>query len=233
MAGLLKSAMQGAPEEQEAPGGEVPEGEDKTEPGEPPENTPADEKEDVAEGEEPSGAAEGDLSPQSVRAKLQLPDNLKDAYDRVVLAGMKVMFSKETHQQAMSFLSEENGAADERIGQGVAALMGLLMKQANGTMPPQIIIPAGIELVAAAGDYLKKAGENVTDDDIAGAMSDYVQIVLQQAGADSPEKMRQMLQQAQGGTPEGAPQPPAGGPAPEQAPAGAPGGMINQAMAGS
>lgn len=231
MAGLLKSAMQGA-QEDEAPGGETPEAEDEMEPGEPPEDTPADAREDAAEGEVEGGGAEGDLSPRSVRAKLQIPDNLKDAYDRVVLAGMKVMFSKETSQQAMSFLSEENGAADERIGQGVAALMGLLMKQANGTMPPQIIIPAGVELVAAAGDYLKKAGENVTDDDIAGAMSDYVQIVLQQAGADSPEKMRQMLQQAQGGTPDGAPQPPAGGPAPEQAPAGAPGGMINQAMAG-
>ena len=219
MAGLLKSQMGAAPEEDL----------EQEEPGEPPEGAPADATEDVAEGEtEGQGEAQGDLSPQSVRAQLQLPDNLKDAYDRVVLAGMKVMFSPETHQKAMTFLSEENGPADQRIGQGVAALMGILIQQSNNTMPPQIVIPAGIELVAAAGDFLKQSGEAVTDDDIAGAMAEFTQVVLQQAGADSPEKMRQMLQQAGGGTPEGAPAP---GGAGQEAAAPA-GGMINQEMKG-
>jgi hypothetical protein len=216
MAGLLKSAMAGAPE-----------GEKVEEQGEPLEGAP----EGAAEGE---AGEQGDLSPAGVRAKMNLPDNLKGAYDRVVLAGMKVMFSPETHQQAMSFLSEENGPADQRIGQGVAALMGLLIKQSNNTMPPQVVIPAGIELVAAAGDFLKQSGDQVTDDDIAGAMAEYTQIVLQQAGGDSPEKLRQMLQQAGGGVPEGAPSasaPPQGEAPPQEAPAPG-GGMINQAMKG-
>jgi hypothetical protein len=175
------------------------------------------------------GGAQGELTPASVRASMQLPDNLKDVYDRVVLAGMKTMFSKETNQMAMKVLQGQ-GPIDERLGRGIAALMGLLIKQSNNTMPPQVVIPAGIELVVAAGDYLKKGGqEKVTDDDIAGAMAEFAQIVLDQVGAGSPEKMQQMLQ-AQQGAPAGAEPAPAAGA--EQPPAGGPpqGGVIGNAM---
>ena len=152
---------------------------------------------------------------------MQLPGNLKDAYDRVVLAGMKVMFSKETNGMAMQAL-QGTGPIEERLGTGIAGLMGLLAKQSNGTMPPQIVIPAGIELLAAMADYLKKSGqEPINDQQIGEAMAVFVQHVLRQAGADTPEKLKEMLQQGGGGMPPGAPQSPAGGAA--QAPADASG----------
>lgn len=200
MAGLLKSAAEEKdPRDKdfEATEGETA-GEDAAEP-------PA-----MEQGEEQVAAEDqgGDMSPQSVRAKMNLPDNLKDAYDRVVLAGMKMMFSEETHQMAMKTLQGQ-GPIDERLAQGVAALMGTLITESNNTMPPAVVIPAGIELIAAAGDFLKQGGseEAVTDDDIAGAMADYVQIIFQQAGAETPEQMQQMLQgQLSGGGQAPAPQ---------------------------
>ena len=173
----------------------------------------------------PEDAAEGgeEITPQAMRAKMTLPPQLKDAYERVVLAGMKIMFDPKTHQMAMKTL-QGDGPIDERLGKGIAALMGTLIKQSNGTMPPPVVIPAGIELVAAAGDFLKKSGEQITDDDIAGAMADFVQIVLQQGGAKKPEDMRAMLASAVNGAKAPAPQAPD-----QQAPAaGPPQGLIAQ-----
>jgi hypothetical protein len=176
--------------------------------------------EDAAEGsEEP-----GEITPQAMRAKMTLPPQLKDAYERVVLAGMKIMFDPSTHQMAMKTLAGD-GPIDERLAKGIAALMGTLIKESNGTMPPPVVIPAGIELIAAAGDFLKKSGEQITDDDIAGAMADFVQIIFQQGGAKKPEDMRAMLASAVAGgkAPQG-PSPAAG----PQAPAEPPQGLIAQ-----
>jgi hypothetical protein len=140
---------------------------------------------------------QGEVTPQAVRAKMTLPPQLRQAYDKVVLAGMKVMFDPSTHQQAMGMLQGE-GPIDTRLAKAVAVLMGTLIKQSNNTMPPAVIIPAGIELIAAAGDFLKKGGqEPVTDDDIAGAMAEYVTIIMEQAGAKNPQDMQQMVKGAQ------------------------------------
>lgn len=241
---LIKDQMKGAPDEEQAeqvsPGSE--DADASASEGTPAGGPPAEAGRDagapageapVGEAGEGEGVPKGEMTPEAVREQnlSSMPDNLKQAYERVVLAGMKTLYSPETHEMSFKTI-QGDGPIDERLGRGAAALMGLLVKESNGTMPPQIIIPAGVELLVSAGDYLKQAGEPVTDDDIGGALAVFVQLVLEQAGADSPEKMQQMLQQAQSGTPEGAVQPgaaPAGNPA--EKPAG--GGMIASEMGGA
>jgi len=208
MAGLIKQATQ------EDPNAEMPAEENA--------EMPAEENAEPAVEQTPAeeGGESQDLTPQAVRGKMNLPPELKDAYERVVLAGMKVMFDPSTHEMSMKAI-QGPGPIDTRLARGVAALIGTLVKESNGTMPPPIIIPAGIELIAAAGDYLKKSGvEKVTDDDVAGAMADYVQIIFEQAGAQSPDQMRQMLQGTLGAST--AAQPPAGPQAPAAPQGGAP-----------
>jgi hypothetical protein len=183
---------------------------------------PAEEQvEDQAEGETESGEeSTGKLTPQSVREKLELPPELKEAYERVVLAGMKVMFDPQTHEMALKAIQGE-GPVEQRLAQGIAGLMGTLIDQSNQTMPPQVVIPAGIELLVAAGDYLRESGADpITDEQIGEAMAQFVQIVLEQAGAD-PTELQAMLQ---GGMGEGAA--PAGEMPAEQAPA--PKGLVNR-----
>ncbi len=212
MAGLVKSAM---PEDEEMP-----------------------EREYEAPGEEDSEGEVGQeggqgLTPQAVREQMKLPPDMQEAYDRVVLAGMKIMFSPETSEMAMNVIAGD-GPIDERLGEGIATLMGTMVKQSNNTMPPQLVIPAGVELLVAAGDYLKQSGaEPITDDDIGGALAVFSAKVLEAAGAKDPETLKQMLQQAGGGMPQGAPQPgaapaPGGPPQPPVAPK--PGGIVSQAM---
>ena len=136
----------------------------------------------------------GGLNPQSIRKKIKMPAELQEAYDRVVLAGMKVMFSKESNQLLMQEIQDE-GPVPQRLGQGVAGLMLLLFKESNETIPPQVIIPAGTELMMQVVDFLKKAELiKVSDQDVGAAMEVMISAILQAFGVD-PMQMQQVLNQ--------------------------------------
>jgi predicted DNA-binding protein (UPF0251 family) len=84
---------------------------------------------------------------------------------------------------------------DQRLGKGIAGLMLLMFKESNATMPPDIIIPAGIKLMMEAVDFLRDSGlEKPTNSDIAGGMEVMISTILEKFGV-APEKMAQMLSQ--------------------------------------
>lgn len=139
--------------------------------------------------------AANELTPQAVRASVKMPPELQDAYDRVVLAGMKVMFSDETHESAMKFLMDDSRPTAQRLGEGITSLMGMLYKESNNTLPPQVIIPAAVELLVAAADYLKKSqAMPVTDKEIGDAMGVMLQTLLAKFGA-GPDQITEMMSQ--------------------------------------
>jgi hypothetical protein len=153
------------------------------------------------------------ITPESVRAKMQLPPELKNAYERIVLAGKKVMYSEQTHSIMQQQLAGP-GPIAQKLGVGVSRLLVMLINESKGSLPPSVLIPAGTELVAEAADFLKKSGQPVSDQDIGEAMSVMVEDLLKTFGMN-PAKMQAALSQAtQGGG--------AAGIAPKQAPQPAP-----------
>lgn len=128
---------------------------------------------------------------------MQVPDQFKQAYNRVVLAGMKVMFSPETHQLMLQQLSE-NASLPDRIGHGVADLLTILYKKSNATLPPQVIIPAGMNLCLQALDFVMRSGrEKVDEKVVAATLETFIHVILESAGTNLDQVM-QMLQQPQG-----------------------------------
>ena len=138
---------------------------------------------------------EGDeLTQESISSNIKMPPELQKAYDKVVIAGMKVMFSKETHRIMLKEL-QRGGPLADRLGKGIAGLMLLLFKESNETMPPAVIIPAGLELLMQAVDFLRKAGlEKVTNQDIGDGMEQMVTTIAQKFGA-SPDSLQKALSQ--------------------------------------
>lgn len=143
-----------------------------------------------------------ELTPAGVRGQMQIPPEMQDAYERLVMAGKKVLYSEAMAPQIQQLL-QGPGELGEKLGQGVVALLAMLIDKANGTLPPQLIIPAGIELVVEAGNFLKDAGQAVSKDDIAEGTATLVGEILQRAGV-SMDQLPQLLGQ-QGGAP--APEP--------------------------
>jgi hypothetical protein len=138
---------------------------------------------------------EGDeLTPESVSEGINVPPELQEAYERVVIAGMKVMFDQATHNLMLKEL-QKGGPLGQRLGMGVAGLLLLLFKESNETMPPQIIIPAGVELLMQAVDFLRKTEmEQVTNKDIGDGIEVMITVVLGKFGV-APDQLEQMLNQ--------------------------------------
>lgn len=135
-----------------------------------------------------------DLDTETIKNNIQMPPELQEAYDRVVIAGMKVMFSKESHKLMLDELQKE-GPIAQKLGMGIAGLMLLLFKESNETIPPQVIIPAGVNLLSRAADFIRKSGiDTITNTDIGNAMELMISTILQKFGV-SPEQMEQMLNQ--------------------------------------
>lgn len=127
------------------------------------------------------------LNVQSVKESIQMPPELQDAYERVVLAGMKVMFSKETHRLMLKEIEGE-GPIAERLGRGIAGLVLALVMKANYTLPPEVLVPAGLELMMQAVDFLRKTGAaNVTDSEIGEAFQVFMRVLFEKFGVDSAQ----------------------------------------------
>lgn len=153
----------------------------------------------------PHGRSE--ITPQSVRENMQMPAHLQNAFDRVIAAGMTLMYGKKTHALMMQGLDTK--PAGQLLGEGVVGLMGILTEQSNNTIPPEVIIPAGIYLIAEAADFFERSGAlAVSSADIAEATQIYIYMIIQKSGGDpdqmmaklgqfSPEQLQQIAQQTQ------------------------------------
>lgn len=135
-------------------------------------------------------APAGKTSPEAIRAGLHLNGSQGAQLDKIVLAGRKVMFSEQSHKLFLEQL-DGPGTIAQKLGQGVAGLMALLWQESRQSLPPQLLIPGGMVLVAVAADFLRKGGMEVSDQDVAGGIEAMVTALLEAGGVD-PEKVAEI-----------------------------------------
>lgn len=123
-------------------------------------------------------------SPNAIMAMLELDPTQKQQLMRIVAAGMKVMFDAQSHHLMLDTL-QGPGPLCDKIGQGVAGLMGMLMQESKNSLPPQLIVPAGLVLIAHAVDFLEKGGMTVSDEDFGKAVDYFVRTVMNAFGLDA------------------------------------------------
>lgn len=125
-----------------------------------------------------------------------LPKQFHEAFARVVKAGMKVIFSPDTHDDVIELISQNEGNIGEAMGQQIAGLMAMLYQKSNQTMPGEVIVPAGIYLLAEAEEFLESVtGEEITPDVTAVAMQTMIDALMNGFGID-PQKFYGASEQA-------------------------------------
>jgi hypothetical protein len=124
------------------------------------------------------------LSPEALQAKLHLSPQQAGQLQRIVLAGRKVMFSKQSHHMMIEQL-QGPGPIAQKLGEGTAGLMALLMQESKNSLPPSLLIPAGMVLLAYAADFLRKSGQKVSDADIGEAINVMTSAILHAGGVDA------------------------------------------------
>lgn len=161
---------------------------------------------------------------QQIKSKLQVPQQMQQALQKIEMAGKKVMYSQETHGLVMQAM-QGDGPWEMKIGKGIADLMSILFQQSNKTMPPQLIVPAAITLCCDAVEFLLDANQIGPDFNLGDALEAAVTQTLEKFGV-KPEQIQPMLEKlAKGGMINSAGQVNTAGPAPGMTPQQPPQGV--------
>ena len=120
-----------------------------------------------------------------------MPAEMRKAFQQVVMAGKKVLYSQETAPIIDEVLNAE-GSIGEKLGAGIANLVVTLDNKANGAMPKDVIIPAATVLLFDAADALAQAGMKIATQDIAVAYETMFYSIFQSYGA-APEQVDQVM----------------------------------------
>lgn len=102
------------------------------------------------------------------RMRSAMPPEMQRTFDRIVLAGQKILYSKETQPMVDQILNADIPMAN-KLGEGVANIVVMIDNKANGAIPKEVIIPAATVLLFDAADFLKRTGEKITAEDIGKA----------------------------------------------------------------
>lgn len=124
----------------------------------------------------------------------------KEAYDRIVTAGMKLSTSDDMQQKMVDSLSGE-GDLPSKVADGVARLMSLMHTTSQSTMPVGPAIAASYTLMVKALDFAERAlGQKVDDEVIAQTALATSEAVCKVFGL-SKEKLQAAVEQGTGGQP--------------------------------
>jgi len=130
-------------------------------------------------------------NPEAVRAGMEIPAELQDAYDKIIKAGLKLMFDPTMRKETFDFIEQSNGDP-AKLAEGVMSVVVMLHQESNGTLPPNLIIPSGVELMVHAAGVAKEGGMDITNEILAEGIAEMVQQTLAKFGV-SPEQMQQMM----------------------------------------
>jgi len=159
---------------------------------------PGQDQEESGEGNMPEGQESGEFTINSDQIeegiKKQLDQNQIKALNRILDAGNTLLFSKDTHNQIMQGLNDDDDTklADE-LGKGGISIANVLFEKSGGTMPQELIIPAGVILLARVAEFLKQTGHRINDEIFHDAVMMFQSGLSQQADPSYHDKVKQAM----------------------------------------
>lgn len=129
---------------------------------------------------------------QQAQAKVESGVEDRAAYDKIVAAGTKVIYDKETFSELIKGIDQSEDPISE-VAEGIVGILGLLYKQSRKTMPLVPMISAGMALLIDAMDFMEQAGvADIDKETLAKATAIYMNSLLPKMGL-TPEKMQGVL----------------------------------------
>lgn len=128
--------------------------------------------------------------------KEQLDNDQKTALNRILEAGNQLLFSKDTHYEVMEGLTDDDDTrlADE-LGKGGISLAMLLFEKSGGTMPQELIIPAGVVLLARVSEFLKQTGHKINDEIFSKAVEMFHLGFMQKINPEFHKRVMELMAQ--------------------------------------
>lgn len=135
-----------------------------------------------------------------------VPPETRDAVNRVVAAGMKLVYAPEAREKLMDEINRDT-PVPQKLAEAVTGLMLLLDQKSNGGIPMAAIFPAAMTLLGEAAEILQTAGQAVTQTDYNEAAQMMFVLIGKKLGASDEQLMGAAEQATRGGEEEaGAPE---------------------------
>ncbi len=156
--------------------------------------------EDSATDRDPAGQPEDsqadtqqDAQGEAAGQERQASPEMQDAYDRAVLAGVDVIFDKQTNPGIVKML--QSGADDPptAVAHAVAMVIQILEEKSKNQLPGEIIIDLADEL---AGNLIALAGKLklfAVDESLKGKVAQQVTALIAQLYPASPEDVQGLM----------------------------------------
>lgn len=158
---------------------------------------------------------------QAIQAKLA--PKLQEPFQRVIHAGLTIMYSPQLAQQRQQRIASGTNPAQD-AAQGAARLVSNLFQQSGKTLPLPLIVPAVMMFAFEYLDLVCKAGKAQITPDLISSTTTAVGDAVMPLFRITPDKLHQIMQErGKNGV-----HPAAGGAAP--APAA---GILGSAQAGA
>lgn len=143
---------------------------------------------------------------QGIQSKV--PQNLQSGLEKVVHAGLTIMYSPNAAQSRNQQIAASKDPANE-AAQGSARLISNLYQQSGKKLPVPLIVPAAMIFAFEYLDLVAKAGKaQITPELIDQTTQAVADAILPMMGI-TKDKLASLIKQSQGGQPPAAAQPPA------------------------
>jgi hypothetical protein len=127
---------------------------------------------------------------QEIQAKI--PQNLKAGFERVIHAGMSILYSQNLNQQLKQRIAQTKDPITE-AADGAARMVTVLYSQSKKTMPTELLMPAAMVFAIEYVDLLAKAGKAQITPQFIGELAQAVTESVMKAMGISKEKLKQVM----------------------------------------
>lgn len=115
----------------------------------------------------------------AIRAKIQVPQQLQGAYQRLIQVGRKIMYQPQIVQQFTAKI-KQGAPVGQTLGEGVAGVVLMLVSKSKG-LPQELILPVTLELALDALDALQQAGVPFQKEDVGTAVQTAMAVIVKAA----------------------------------------------------
>jgi hypothetical protein len=129
---------------------------------------------------------------QQALAKVEAGVKNRDAYDKLVSAGTKIIYDKATFQKLSQGIAQSKTPVED-VAKGLVTVINIMLRQARGTAPQDAVAQAGMALLLDALDFMEQAGLVKVDKQVLGqATQTFIEALLPTLGLN-PQRLQSAL----------------------------------------
>ena len=118
----------------------------------------------------------------------------QEAYERVVLSGIKILSDPKANSSIMTMLSNEDvGEPEERLAKVASAIFSQIDEKSGGKIPEGVIIHSAGEILENVAEFANEAGVIQVDSQVQNKASQHLMMAIGEEYDIDPDEIQQVM----------------------------------------